>query len=166
MSESFNNIESKLEKLGKIDENQERRRSFFQNPNQTTAEKKKNCAFEDEWNRRWGHHNLDYVNVIEYPKEYVEQLKKDRETRLASLKKMCESSRSVQEEASSSTLVVTEDMLNAEQKRLLQIIDSKINKYVKDATALINKMEVIKKTENVVFEKHENGAKHVENVNL
>lgn len=79
MCEALNKIQSMLEEIERIKKPYEPRRSLFEDPNQTKQEKEKNSAFLDEWNRRWGKHNCDYVYTVQHPEEYLQKVKEDRE---------------------------------------------------------------------------------------
>jgi len=142
MTEITNRRRSIYETVEKIGEETKKRRSFFENPHLTTEEKEKQEALLEEWNKRWSKHNLDFVNIVHYPKEYVQQLKEEKKMWLKGLDDIANKAENVYE--ADYELVIMEDILSSEQKESLNRMDFKIKESFENSTMFLERILIQK----------------------
>lgn len=80
--------QSIYETIEKIQEKSWRRRSVFESSDQCVQERNTMESYNRRWNERWGKYNVDYVNVVTYPEDYVRNVKTEIKLWTSNLQEM------------------------------------------------------------------------------
>ncbi|CAG9772178.1 unnamed protein product [Ceutorhynchus assimilis] len=108
--------------------NTKRRESKRESIFETRGEEKE--SYLEEWDRIWGHHNTDYVNVVQYPKHCIKQLEEEFKNTTEACDTMAKKYEEFESRADQVTLI--EDCpMSPGKKVILQDMDSRITELLK-----------------------------------